>query len=212
MRILLATGNCDLSRTIPHALRTAHVIDTVTDTDDALSALAVTPYDLIVVAGMPVLKDLRDADEQRPILLLTTESSAADRAACLNTGADYVLASPFDAEELLAACLALNRRTQSRGAPCIAIGPVSFTPVTGRVEKNGKSVDLSSREMQVLEILIGRPGIIFSKNDIEEKMYDWNNGAKVNSNTIEVYVSGLRRKLGCHFIKTVRGSGYVIPA
>ena len=101
-------------------------------------------------------------------------------------------------------------RMQGRGSPVITVGSVRFLIVSGIVELDGRPVELSGRERAVLEILMSRLGVIVSKERIEERIYDWDSSSRVLSNTVEVYISALRRKLGRRFIKTVRGIGYVI--
>jgi two-component system, OmpR family, response regulator QseB len=196
---------------IVKVLQRTYALDVARNLEDAFSALALTPYDLIITDNLPNLKKLRDAGEERPILILTAINDALHRTECLNSGADYIISLPLIEEELLAACIALIRRTYGRGSRVIIRGPIRYIMGSGSVEKNGRTIELSARELAVLVmLLVARPGTVISRSEIEARIYDWNSGVSVTSNAVEVYISSLRRKLGHGFIRTVRRLGYTI--
>jgi DNA-binding response OmpR family regulator len=138
---------------------------------------------------------------------LTRKDNAEHRIKFLNDGADQILVEPFLPEELQASCAALLRRSKGSGVPVVRWGAISFETATGFVSRNGNPVELSVRERAVLEALMMRPGQVIAKSQIESRIYNWHSGIKIQSNTVEVYISSLRRKLGRNFIKTVRGLG-----
>jgi len=116
---------------------------------------------------------------------------------------------PYDLDELLARIRALLRRSAGRAEPVFEHGNVTVNPQTREVIADGKPVSLSAREWAVLEALIARPGIVLSRHQLEEKLYSWKD--EVNSNAVEVYIHGLRKKLGAELIQNVRGLGYMVP-
>jgi len=133
----------------------------------------------------------------------------AQRIAGLEAGADDYVRKPYDLDELLARIRALLRRSAGRAEPVFEHGGVSVNPQTREVLADGKQVSLSAREWAVLEALIARPGIVLSRHQLEEKLYSWKD--EVNSNAVEVYIHGLRKKLGAELIQNVRGLGYMVP-
>jgi two-component system OmpR family response regulator len=132
-----------------------------------------------------------------------------DRIAGLDAGADDYLLKPYDTDELLARIRALLRRSAGRGEPVFEHRGVSLNPATREAAVNGQPVSLSAREWAVLEPLLARPGTVLSRTQIEEKLYGWKDD--ISSNAVEVYVHGLRKKLGNDIIQTVRGLGYLVP-
>ena len=127
----------------------------------------------------------------------------------LDAGADDYLVKPFDTTELLARLRALVRRSAGRGEALIRHGEVELNPATREATLAGKPVNLSSREWAVLEPMLLRPGVVFSRAQLEQKLYGWKED--ISSNAVEVYIHGLRKKLGAGLIQTVRGLGYVVP-
>ena len=205
-----------LGKATAEGLRTAYAVDWCESAEDASAALRTTPYDLIILdinlpgqSGLDLLKDLRGANDQRPVLFLTARDSISHRIEGLNVGADDYLVKPFDLDELIARAGALIRRSQGRASPEINCGKINYNPSAKQAKKNGKIVKLSGRELAVLEILMTQLGKVISKAQIEERIYDWDSG-DIESNTIEVHISALRRKLGKDLIKTIRGVGYMI--
>ena len=142
-------------------------------------------------------------------MILTARDAVADRVKGLDAGADDYLVKPFDLDELAARIRALLRRKSGRADPMVQIGNLVVNPATHQVTLDGKEIALSAREFGLLHALVERPGVVLSRAQIEEKLYGW--GQEVESNTIEVYVHTLRRKLGAGFIRTVRGVGYTVP-
>lgn len=216
MRLLLVEDDRNLGKATAEGLKESFAVDWVRSAEEAEDALSTVKYDLAVFdinlpekSGLDLLKDLRREKNKIPVLLLTARDAIYHRVEGLNTGADDYLVKPFDLDELLARCAALVRRSQGDGQPFITIGDLSFEPASGKLEKNGKSINLSGRERAVFDVLahnINRP---VSKAMIEERIYDWGS-ADIESNTIEVHIAALRRKIGRETIKTIRGVGYMI--
>ena len=143
------------------------------------------------------------------MLIITARDGTPARVEGLDAGADDYLVKPFDLDELLARIRALLRRSAGRAEPVFEHKGVSVNPQTREVLAEGKPVSLSAREWAVLEALIARPGIVLSRHQLEEKLYSWKD--EVNSNAVEVYIHGLRKKLGSELIHNVRGLGYMVP-
>jgi two-component system OmpR family response regulator len=127
----------------------------------------------------------------------------------LDAGADDYVLKPYDLDELLARIRALLRRAAGRAEPVYEHMGVSINPATREVAVNGEPVVLSAREWAVLEPLLARPGMVLSRAQLEEKLYGWKD--EISSNAVEVYVHGLRKKLGAELIRNVRGVGYMVP-
>lgn len=216
MRILLVEDDEMLGTATAAGLKTAFAVDWCTNADDAEAALQTTDYDLVVLdirlpgrSGMDFLKGLRKSGDNRPVLFLTAQDTTADRVQGLNAGADDYLVKPFALDELLARAAALMRRGHGVVRAAISCGDVTYDPATHATYKGGKSVLLSARESAVLEVLMRNRGNIISKALIEEHIYDWSS-EEIESNTIEVHISALRRKLGKDLITTMRNLGYSI--
>jgi len=218
MRILLVEDDEMLGKATAEGLKLSYAVDWVKSAEEAEEALSTTDYSLIVLdinlpgkSGLEMLKDLRDEKgDERPVLMLTAMDSLNHKLEGLNSGADDYLVKPFDLDELLARSSALIRRSQGRSNPIITCRDISFNPQARVVKKGETDIALSARETSILEILMGSLGHIISKAQIEERMYDWNSGENIESNTVEVHVSSLRKKLGKDLIKTIRGIGYII--
>jgi DNA-binding response OmpR family regulator len=218
LRVLLVEDDIMLGKATVEGLKTAYAVDWCESAEDATEALKTTPYDLVVLdvnlpgkSGLDLLKALRQINDNRPVLFLTARDAVAHRIEGLNAGADDYLVKPFDLDELIARAGALIRRSQGRANPEISCGDVSYDPSAKQAKKKGKAIKLSARELAVLEILMSHIGKVINKTQIEEHIYDWNSG-DIESNTIEVHISALRRKLGKDLIKTIRGVGYMISA
>lgn len=207
-----------LGRATAEGLRTAYAVDWCENAEDAAAALQTTPYDLVVLdinlpgqSGLDLLKQLRREKDDRPVLFLTARDAVRHRIEGLNAGGDDYLVKPFDLDELIARAGALMRRAQGRGQPELISGDIVYDPAARQVKKMGQSVKLSARELAILEILMSNAGRVMSKAQIEDHIYDWDS-AEIESNTVEVHISALRRKLGKDFIKTIRGVGYMVEA
>jgi two-component system response regulator QseB len=165
-------------------------------------------------SGLEVLRSLRARGDAVPVLIMTARDAVADRVAGLDAGADDYLVKPFDLDELAARVRALHRRRSGRAEALMrhAFGEDTITvdPARREVRRNGVAVALSAREFAVLEALLERAGAVLSRAQLEEKLYGWDE--EPGSNTIEVYVHGLRKKLGAGLIRNVRGVGYTIAS
>jgi DNA-binding response OmpR family regulator len=144
-----------------------------------------------------------------PVLMLTARSLIEDRVAGLNSGADDYLVKPFDLSELIARCEAIRRRLRGSGSPVITHRGLVYEPAARSVTLDGKPLLLSARELALLDVLLSHRGQVVSKSQIEEELYSLD--SEIESNTVEVYVSKLRRKIGHDMIVTIRGLGYMVP-
>lgn len=216
MRLLLVEDDTLIGETLLETLRDrAYATDWVKDGALADNALRNHSYDLVILdlglpkrSGMDVLRDLRSRRDSVPVLILTARDATDDRVRGLNEGADDYVLKPFELTELLARVAALIRRSAGHGETTVRIGNVVIKPASREVSVDGSRVELSAREWSVLEPLITRPGIVFSRAQLEQKVFGWN--GDLGSNAIEVYVHSLRRKLGADIIRNMRGIGYVV--
>jgi len=216
MRILVAEDDAILADGVTRSLRqSGYAVDWVKNGADADSALDTHSFDLLIldiglpkVSGLDVLKRLRARDSRVPVLILTALDGVNDRVRGLDAGADDYLAKPFDLSELEARVRALVRRGMAGGPTLLRHGPLSYDQV-GRVARlGGEALDLSAREVSLLEIFLQRAGRLVSKDQLVSHLCEW--GEEVSANAIEVYVHRLRKKLepGGVRIVTVRGLGY----
>jgi len=192
------------------------VVDWATDGLAADAALSAERFDLVLLdlglprlAGEDLLKRLRARGSELPVIILTARDAIDDRVAGLDAGADDYVVKPFDLDELAARIRAVARRRAGRAAPRLRHGEVEIDPASRSVTLRGAPVSLSPREFDLLAALLERPGAVLSRAQLEAKLYGW--GEEVESNTVEVYVHGLRRKLGAELIRNVRGVGYMVP-
>ena len=217
MRILLVEDDQMIGEPMLDILRSeSYAVDWVRDGEMADTALAGQTYDLILLDlglprrdGMSVLRSLRARKDRTPVLIATARDEVAQRIEGLDAGADDYVLKPFDLDELLARIRALIRRAQGRAEPVYEHMGVTINPGTHEATIDGKPVQLSAREWSVLEPLIARPGLVLSRQQLEEKLYGWKD--EISSNAVEVYVHGLRKKLGAKLIQNVRGLGYMVP-
>jgi two-component system, OmpR family, response regulator QseB len=216
MRVLLVEDDDLIGCGVEAGLRQAgFTVDWTRDGHKAGLALDTTAYSLLIldlglprVSGMDLLKRLRDAGQDLPVLVLTARGTVADRVGGLEAGADDYLGKPFDLTELIARCRALLRRAQGRSVELIRYRDLSVNPAAQTVELCGARVPLTSREWAVLIQLLTHQGIPQSRSQLEESLYGWQE--EIESNAIEVHVSNLRKKLGTTLIRTVRNIGYVM--
>jgi len=216
MRILLAEDDQMIASGIRKALRgEGFAVDWVEDGEAALLAATNEPYDLLLLDlglpkrdGLHVLRALRAGGHALPVLIVTARDAVAERVQGLDAGADDYLVKPFDLDELGARMRALLRRQAGRSESLMRHGALTLDPVAHRVTQDDIPVALSAREFVLLEALLVRPGAVLSKSQLEEKMYGW--GEEIGSNTVEVYIHALRKKLGADLIRNVRGLGYMI--
>lgn len=217
MRLLLIEDDPMIGEAVLRVLRTEHyAADWVRDGELADAALQAENYDAVLLdlglprqSGLEVLRKLRARKSTVPVLIATARDSITDRIAGLDAGADDYVVKPYDTDELLARVRALLRRSAGRAEPAFEHKGVSLNPATREASLNGQSVSLSAREWAVLEPLLARPGVLLSRTQLEEKLFSWKDD--VSSNAVEVYIHGVRKKLGSGLIQTVRGLGYVIP-
>ena len=217
MRLLLVEDDAMIGETVLHVLRTEHyAVDWVRDGAMADQALRSAQYDLVLLDlglpkldGLDVLRALRARHSTVPVLIATARDGISDRISGLDAGADDYVAKPYDTDELLARIRALLRRSAGRAEPAFEHKGVSLNPATREAAVHGQPVSLSAREWAVLEPLLARPGVVLSRVQLEEKLFSWKDD--VSSNAVEVYIHGVRKKLGNDVIQTVRGLGYLVP-
>jgi two-component system OmpR family response regulator len=218
MRILLAEDDPALAEGVLRSLRhCGYAVDWVKNGLEADSALEANDFDLLILdlglpkkSGLDVLKRLRSRDSRVPVLILTALDGVNDRVRGLDAGADDYLAKPFDLAELEARVRALTRRGMAGGPTLLRHGALAYDQV-GRVARlNGEPLELSAREVSLLEIFLQRAGRLVSKDQLVSHLCEW--GEEVSANAIEVYVHRLRKKLdpGGVRIVTVRGLGYTL--
>ncbi|WOH38154.1 response regulator transcription factor [Thalassotalea fonticola] len=214
MRILLVEDDYQLGESLVSALSIEnYAVDLETDGAKVIPMLNAGDYDMMVldlglpnVSGDEILKKLRAADDPMPVLVLTARNTTADMIESLDLGADDYLTKPFDIDELFARLRSLHRRSSGRARPVLISGDVELEPKEQVVTKAGIPVTLTAKELSVLEALMSRAGRFVSKSRLEEGMYTW--GDEVESNTVEVYISRLRKYFGSDFIETLRSVGY----
>lgn len=217
MRLLLVEDDPMIGRNIQVGLKQdGYSVDWVQDGVSAESALADQVYELLLLdlglprkSGLEVIKTLRQQKNTIPILVLTARDAVSDRVEGLDTGADDYLVKPFDLDELSARIRALLRRSAGRSETILEHGNLQLNPATHEVFLDGKPMNLSRREFTLLHIFMEKPGSPLSRSQLEDRMYGW--GEEVESNAVEVYIHGLRQKLGSHWIVNIRGIGYMIP-
>ena len=217
MRLLLVEDDHMIGETVVDVLRAENfAVDWIKDGLAAQSMLRSQPYDLVLLDlalpgrdGIEVLRSLRAAKVRIPVLVATARDSVEQRIAGLDAGADDYVLKPYDLGELLARVRALLRRAAGRAEPVYEHMGVTINPATRESTVNGRPVLLSSREWAVLEPLIARPGAVLSRAQLEEKIFGFDDS--IASNAVEVYVHGLRKKLGANLIQNVRGLGYLVP-
>ena len=218
MRLLLVEDDVMIGEVVLDLLRDEHyAVDWVKDGEMADTALVQSQsYDLVLLDlglprkdGLEVLRAMRARKDRTPVLIATARDSVEQRIAGLDAGADDYVLKPYDLDEMLARIRALLRRASGRAEPMFEHGNISIFPATREVHADGVPVTLSAREWAVLEALIARPGAVLSRAQLEEKLYSWRD--EVSSNAVEVYIHGLRKKLGSELIQNVRGVGYMVP-
>jgi DNA-binding response OmpR family regulator len=217
MRLLLVEDDHMIGETVVDVLRAERfAVDWIKDGVSAQAVLRTQAYDLLLLDlalpgkdGLDVLRALRAAKSRLPVLVATARDSVEQRIAGLDAGADDYVLKPYDLGELLARVRALLRRAAGRAEPVYEHLGVTINPATREVTVNARPVLLSSREWAVLEPLIARPGAVLSRAQLEEKIFGFDDS--IASNAVEVYVHGLRKKLGANLIQNVRGLGYLVP-
>lgn len=218
MRILVAEDDARLRGQLAEALTAVgYAVDQAPDGEEAAFLGETEPYDLVILDlglpgrdGLSVLKGWRGRGIPVPVLILTARDTWQEKVEGIDAGADDYLAKPFRMEELLARVRALIRRAAGRASPVLVCGPVALDTRGGRVVVDGRSVTLTAHELKVLSYLMHHPGAVISRTELTEHVYDQDFDR--DSNTIEVFVGRLRRKLGVDVIRTERGLGYRLAA
>ena len=217
MRLLLVEDDSLVGESVRDGLKKhGFAVDWVTGGRAAESALASRCHDLLLLdlglperSGLEVLRNLRAGGNAIPVLIVTARDAVADRISGLDCGADDYLVKPFDLGELAARVRALARRRGGNGAPLLTNGDLTIDPSTLEVTYRGQTHCLSSREFALLRALMERPGQILSVRQLEEHLYGWEQA--IESNTVEVRVHHIRKRLGPDVIANVRGVGYMVP-
>ena len=214
MRILLAEDDPDLSRQLKGALADAgYAVDHASDGEEAQFLGETEPYDAVVldlglpkVDGASVLQRWRKAQVTTPVLILTARGAWSDKVAGFDAGADDYLAKPFHTEELLARLRALVRRAAGHASPALTCGDLRLDPRAARASVDGEPLKLTSLEYRLLHYMMLHQGRVISRTELVEHLYDQDFDR--DSNTIEVFVGRLRKKIGADRIETLRGLGY----
>ena len=214
MRILLLEDNADLADAITSRLKSKDfVVDIASNIQAAESALAVGSFDLALFdlslpdgSSLALLQKLRRQGKTIPVIIITARDQISDRITGLEAGADDYLVKPFDLDEMIARIHTIMRRYEGNPNPVIKFGNIQIDQSGHRVFVSNVEVELTAKEWAVVQKLSSQPGHIFSKEQMEATLYNFE--SDVGSNTLEVYVSRIRKKLGKDHIETVRGLGY----
>ncbi|TAU32124.1 response regulator transcription factor [Rhizobium ruizarguesonis] len=218
MRVLLVEDDEDLSGRIAAVLRSENfVVDISRNGEDALHAGLTELFDVAIldlglpkIDGVSVLKGWREGDSNLPVLVLTARDGWPDKVSSFKAGADDFLAKPFKVEELVLRLRALVRRASGHAASRLVCGALVFDAQLGTFELDGLPLKLTALEWRVLSCLMLRKEMIVDRRELTERVYDGD--AEVDSNSIEVIIARLRKKLGASSIETVRGRGYMLTA
>jgi two-component system OmpR family response regulator len=216
MRILVVEDDADLNRQLTAALTDAgYVVDKAMDGEEGHFLGETEPYDAIVldlglpvIDGVSVLEKWRRAGKKTPVLILTARDRWSDKVAGFDAGADDYVAKPFHMEEVLARLRALVRRSAGHATSELSCGPMLLDTKSARVSVNGMPIKLTSLEFRLLAYLMHHKGKVISRTELVEHLYDQDFDR--DSNTIEVFVGRLRKKLGVNVLHTIRGMGYCI--
>lgn len=214
MRLLLVEDDRDLNRQLAAALEKAgYAVDRAYDGEEGGFLGETEPYDAVILDlglpskdGVTVLQDWRKAGRTMPVIALTARDRWNDKVQAFDAGADDYVTKPFHMEEVLARVRAVVRRAAGHASSTISCGPVTVDTGAGRVSVNGETIKLTSHEYRLIAYLMHHKGRVVSRGELTEHMYDQDFDR--DSNTIEVFVGRLRKKLGVDIIQTVRGLGY----
>lgn len=214
LRVLLIEDDLALGEAVRDQVAAdGHAVDWVQRLSEARDHARVVPYDLLLLdlmlpdgPGLEFLRERRREGDVTPVMILTARDQISERIAGLNAGADDYLVKPFNLLELSARVSAVARRYAGNPNPLVRVGALEIDLAAHAAFIAGHAIDLTAREWGVLEALVQHPGAIISKGQLEDHLYAF--GGEVESNTIEAYVSRLRKKLGPDVVQTVRGLGY----
>ena len=218
MRVLVAEDDLLLGKSISKALQMeGFSVDWVRDGKAGELALESGSYAVMLLDlglprkdGMTLLKECRKKNNSIPVLIITARDAVIDRIAGLNSGADDYLVKPFHLMEVVARIRAVVRRHAGRADPELVCGMLRLNPVAHEVYFNDDPLVVSPREFALLHALMEVPGAVLSRSELEQRLYGW--GEEVDSNTIEVHIHHLRKKMGTEVIRNVRGVGYMIKS
>jgi two-component system OmpR family response regulator len=216
MRILVVEDDPDINRQLVTALKDqGYVVDAAKDGEEGHYLGDTEPYDAVVldlglpvIDGVSVLEKWRRAGRKMPVLILTARDRWSDKVAGFDAGADDYVAKPFHMEELLARVRALLRRSAGHATSELSVGPVTLDTKSARVAVDGMPVKLTSLEFRLLSYLMHHKGKVVSRTELVDHLYDQDFDR--DSNTIEVFVGRLRKKLGVDVLHTIRGMGYCV--
>jgi two-component system, OmpR family, response regulator len=216
MRILVVEDDPNLNRQLVQALGDAgYVVDKAEDGEEGHYLGETNPYDAVILDlglpildGVSVLEKWRRAGRKMPVLILTARDRWSDKVSGFDAGADDYVVKPFNMEEVLARIRALVRRSAGHASAELVCGPVTLDTKGARVLVNGMAVKLTSQEYRLLEYLMMHGGKVVSRTELVEHLYDQDFDR--DSNTIEVFVGRLRKKLGVDVLHTIRGMGYTM--
>lgn len=216
MRVLLAEDDNLIGGAIKQRLNDeAYAVDWVLDGESAIAAINTHTYSLLLLDlglprkdGMKILREIRRASTALPVIIITARDDVDVRVKGLDLGADDFLVKPFSMNELLARMRAVIRRNQCSASVLLGNGDIELDPASHKVFRDGEEFSLTAREFSLLRSLLQRPGAILSRDDIEERIYGWNE--EVESNAIEFIIHSIRKKLGSDVIKNIRGVGWMV--
>lgn len=216
MRMLLVEDDEQLGRALQAALKQEHyTVDWLTDGENADQAIRNEEFDAVLLdinlprrSGFEILTNMRRRRIETPVMIFTARDAVEDRVKGLDIGADDYLPKPFELDELLARLRALIRRSSGRADPIITHGPLMLNPVSHEITLNGDALNISPREFTLLQKLLENIGRVLSREQLAQSLYGWSKD--IDSNTVEVHIHNLRKKLGGDIIRTVRGVGYMI--
>lgn len=216
MRVLLVEDDEMIGESLSDALQDeAYIVDWVKDGRQAILTLKVQPYDIILldlglpeVDGMGVLTAIRHAHIKTPVLIITARDEVQDRIAGLDSGADDYVVKPFELGEVFARMRVLIRRAQGQADNLLSVGNVQLDTTHKRVLMDDSPIDLTAKEYMLLTVFMLSPEKVMSKTQLEDSLYGW--GGEVESNAVEFLIHSLRKKIGQHRIKNVRGLGWYI--
>ena len=216
VRILLVEDDLMIGEAVSVALRdAAYAVDWVKDGATADRVLENVEYQAVLLDlglpkrdGLEVLRRLRQAGNTVPVIVITARDSVDDRIKGLDFGADDYLVKPFNLNEMLARLRAIIRRQGGQATPLLTNGKVTLDLATRQARCGDVMEVLSAREFALLQALLLRPGTILSRTELEERLYGWNE--EVESNAVDFLIHGVRKKLGAHIIKNVRGAGWMV--
>lgn len=217
MRILLVEDDPQIGSAIVSALSDAGMAaDWVKDGQSALTSLSATAFELVLLDiglpkkdGLSVLRTIRRNRNSVPVIMITARDAVEDRISGLDLGADDYLVKPFMVNELMARVRAVSRRHSGSSQPILSNSEITIDPASKRTTYNDVEIELTGKEYRLLHALLLSPGRIYSREEMESKVYNW--GDEVSSNAVEVLIHNLRKKTSKTAIKNIRGLGWMVP-